>query len=130
MPAKALLYVTRKSGMTPAEFKAHYETVHVPFIKSLAGDDFPLSHRRLYLARPAPGDDDSYPVAVVVGSQEDFPYDAITELTFPDETTLKRFFKRRMEQGTKGTVDADEEKFLDGSKLKLVILGEVNETTR
>ncbi|KAL4936312.1 hypothetical protein BDV06DRAFT_216767 [Aspergillus oleicola] len=129
MTFKALLYVTRKAGTTPSEFKTHYETVHVPLIKKLAGSDFPLSHRRLYLARPTPGEDSSYPVAAVLGSQEDFPYDCITELTFPDEKAMQTFFARRMESGTKEIVEEDEHKFLDREKLKLVILGDVQETT-
>ncbi|KAL4790361.1 EthD domain-containing protein [Aspergillus venezuelensis] len=128
MPFKALLYVTRKPGTTPAEFKTHYETVHVPLIKKLAGDLFPLSHRRLYLARPGPGDDCSYPVAVVLGDQGDFTYDCITELTFPDEKAMQIFFAKRMEPGTKEVVEEDENKFLQADKLKLVVLGDVQET--
>ncbi|KAL4948678.1 EthD domain-containing protein [Aspergillus filifer] len=115
--------------MTPAQFKTHYETVHMPLIKNLAGDLFPLSHRRLYLARPSPGEEGSYPVAAVLGSQEDFPYDCITELTFPDEETMRTFFARRMEPGTKEIVEEDENKFLQAEKLKMVVLGDVQETT-
>ncbi|KAL4876899.1 EthD domain-containing protein [Aspergillus karnatakaensis] len=129
MTVKALLYVTRKPGTTPAEFQAYYDTVHLPLIKSLAGDDFPLSHKRLYLARPTAGDDNTYPVTALLGSQEDFPYDCITELTFPTEKALNKFFKRRMEPGTKEAVDADEQEFMDSSKLKLVLVGSVTETT-
>ncbi|KAL4961077.1 EthD domain-containing protein [Aspergillus stella-maris] len=129
MPFKALLYVTRKPGTTPAEFKTHYETVHVPLIKELAGDLFPLSHRRLYLARPSPGEDGSYPVAAVLGDQEDFTYDCITELTFSDEKAMQVFFAKRMEPSTKEVVEEDENKFLQADKLKLVVLGDVQETT-
>ncbi|OGM40819.1 hypothetical protein ABOM_010524 [Aspergillus bombycis] len=129
MVFQALLYVTRKSGTTPAEFQAHYETVHVPLIQKLAGADFPLAHRRLYLARPAPGEDNSFPAAVLMGAQEDFAFDAVVELTFRDEAAFKVFFARRQEPGTKELVDADEETFLDPTKLKAVVLGEVQETT-
>ncbi|KAL5045998.1 hypothetical protein BDW71DRAFT_182594 [Aspergillus fruticulosus] len=130
MPFKALLYVTRKQGLTPSEFKTHYDTVHVPLIKSLAGDDFPICHRRLYLARPEPGEDNSYPVVALAGSQEDFDYDCITEMTFADEAAFKKFFGRRMEPGTKEIIDADEEKFVDRTKFKVVVVGDVEETTR
>ncbi|KAE8148616.1 EthD domain-containing protein [Aspergillus avenaceus] len=128
MPFKALLYITRKAGTTPTEFRNHYENVHMPLIKGLAGPDFPLSHKRYYLARPAPGEDDTYPAVVLMGSQTDFSYDAVTEVTFGSEEAMKVFFGRRMEPGTKEIIDADEEKFLESSKVRAVILGEVNET--
>ncbi|KAB8067925.1 EthD domain-containing protein [Aspergillus leporis] len=129
MVFKALMFVTRKSGITPAEFKTHYETVHIPLIKGLAGSAFPLSHRRLYLARSPSSGEDTFPAAVLLGSQEDFSYDAIVELTFKDEAAFKHFFARRQEPGTKELIDVDEEKFLDATKFKAVVLGEVNETT-
>ncbi|KAE8387386.1 EthD domain-containing protein [Aspergillus alliaceus] len=130
MVFKVLLYATRKSGMTPAEFKAHYENVHMPLVKEAGGADFPLSHRRLYLSRPTPGEDNGFPPAVLIGSPDDFSFDAISELTFPDEAAFKVFFTRRHEPGTKELLDADEEKFLDRSKLRAVVLGDVQETTK
>ncbi|KAB8256545.1 EthD domain-containing protein [Aspergillus pseudonomiae] len=129
MVYKALLYVTRKSGTTPAEFRAHYETVHIPLIQKLTGADFPLSHRRVYPARPVPGEDNSFPATVLIGAQEDFTFDVVVEVTFRDEAACKVFTARRQEPGTKELVDADEEKFLDPTKFKAVVLGEVQETT-
>ncbi|KAL2851178.1 EthD domain-containing protein [Aspergillus pseudoustus] len=130
MPFKALLFATRKAGITPTEFKTHYETVHVPLVQSLSGEPgtLPISHKRTYLARPVAGEDNSFPAAVVVGSQEDFSYDCITEVTFEDEGAFKAFFAKRMEPGIKEVIDADEEKFLDSKKFKAVILGDVVET--
>ncbi|KAL4863225.1 hypothetical protein BDV12DRAFT_177795 [Aspergillus spectabilis] len=130
MTFKALLFVTRKPGMTPTDFQTHYDTVHLPLIKAIGGDDFPLAHKRLYLARPVAGEDHSYPAATLMGGPDDFPYDCITELTFPDEEALKKSFGRGMEPGTKEIVEADEQKFMDNTKMKMVVLGEVIETTR
>ncbi|KAL6229631.1 hypothetical protein BDW75DRAFT_235050 [Aspergillus navahoensis] len=130
MPFKVLYYVARKPGLTPSEFKTHYDTVHMPLIKSLAGDDFPTCHRRLYLARPEPGEDNSYPVVAFAGLQDHFDYDCITEVTFEDEAAFKKFFGRRSEPGTKEIVDADEEKFVDRTKFRVVVVGGVEETTR
>lgn len=124
MPVSALLFITRNPALTPSQFKTHYETVHVPLIKALAGSDWPLSHKRTYIARPVPGDDNSHPAAVLLGSQEDFSYDCITQVTFADEAGLKTFFARRMEPGTKEVVDADEEKFLVAEKVRVVLLGD------
>ncbi|KAL4899429.1 hypothetical protein BDW74DRAFT_183681 [Aspergillus multicolor] len=127
MPFKALLFLARKPDLTPTQFRAHYETVHVPLIKRLAGSDFPLSHRRMYLAR-LEGKDDTYPAVVLAGTQEDFDFDCVTELTFVDEDAFKTFFGRRMEAGIKEAVDRDEGEFLDAGRLKLVVLGGVEET--
>ncbi|KAL2793193.1 EthD domain-containing protein [Aspergillus keveii] len=128
MGFKAFLYATRKAGITPAEFKTHYDTVHVPLIQSLGGDALPIYHKRFYLARPLAGEDSTYPAAVVLGAQEEFPYDCITEIAFENEEKFKEFFAKRMQPGIKEAIDADEEKFLDSTKLKLVILGDVSET--
>ncbi|KAL2847006.1 EthD domain-containing protein [Aspergillus pseudodeflectus] len=128
MVFKALLYATRKAGITPAEFKTHYDTVHLPLIKSLAGDTLPIYHKRSYLARPLAGEDNSYPAAVVLGTQDDFTYDCITEIAFENEEGFKVFFGKRMQPGIKEVIDADEEKFLDSTKVKVVILGDVSET--
>jgi hypothetical protein len=38
----------RRSGITPHQFKEHFETVHIPLLKSVVGEDFPLSHTRHY----------------------------------------------------------------------------------
>ncbi|KAL5337429.1 hypothetical protein BJX70DRAFT_246322 [Aspergillus crustosus] len=129
MTFKALLFVTRKPGLTPTEFRTHYDTVHLPLIQSLGGADFPLSHKRLYLSRPDPGADNSYPATTIMGSPEDFPYDCITELTFVDEAGMRRFFRRRMEDGVREVVEKDEGGFMDSEKMKLVVLGGVVETT-
>ncbi|KAJ0415150.1 EthD domain-containing protein [Aspergillus carlsbadensis] len=128
MVFKALLYATRKAGITPAEFKTHYDTVHVPLIQSLGGDALLISHKRFYIARPLAGEDNSYPAAVVLGTQEDFPFDCIIEFTFENEEGFKGFFAKRMEPGVKEAIDADEEKFLDSTTLKMVVVGDVSET--
>ncbi|KAE8349225.1 EthD domain-containing protein [Aspergillus coremiiformis] len=128
MVYKILLYITRKPGTTPAEFKSHYETVHMPLVRRIAGADFPLSHRRLYLARPAPGADNSFPAAALVGSPEEFFYDAIAEVTFADEAAFKVFFGRREEPGVRELVEGDEEAFLDRTRFRAVVLGDVEES--
>lgn len=56
-------------NLTPAEFKHHYETSHVPLIQSLAGPLFPKSHTRFYIERkpqsqePSPTPASSAPAA-------------------------------------------------------------------
>ena len=65
----------------------------------------------------------------MLGDQGDFSYDCITELTFRDEEAMQIFFAKRMEPGTREIVEEDENKFMQADKLKLVVLGDVQETT-
>jgi hypothetical protein len=38
-----LIFAYRKLGTTPERFRDHYEGSHVPLIKEIAGEHFPLS---------------------------------------------------------------------------------------
>ncbi|KAL1629224.1 hypothetical protein SLS56_005447 [Neofusicoccum ribis] len=80
MPYTVLIFAYRKPGLTPEEFKNHYENVHVPLIKSIAGDKFPLSHPRSYINRTESKEDqgNSFPATVLAATQDDFCYDAIS----------------------------------------------------
>jgi hypothetical protein len=51
MPFKIVGYLTRKPGMTPAEFRNYYENTHMPLLVSLTGAAFPKTHTRTYLTR-------------------------------------------------------------------------------
>lgn len=73
--------------MSPSDFTHHY---HMPLLESLAGSDFPKSHARRYIQQTedkesSPSARNQYPAAVLLGSQTDFEYDAITELIFESE---------------------------------------------
>ena len=50
MPYSVLVYIYRKKGTSPKQFKEHYETKHVPIIQRLSGNLFPMSHSRHYMA--------------------------------------------------------------------------------
>jgi hypothetical protein len=183
-----IIFSYRKSGTTPEQFKTYYERSHIPLVRELAGDDFPLSHTRYYVQRtfqhPLPSSSppsetqtqsqarsqDSDPqelqrapqnnisnstigrsgsgditstniscvdnalqtlATVFVGSQEDFQYDAFAKLTFEDEAGFARFFNLMHEKSVvKEMVEGDEEKFLDRERMRVVILGDVIETSR
>lgn len=95
MTYRILIFAYRKPGTTPAAFKSHYETSHVPLVQSIAGDHFPKAHTRRYIHRTERSasathdDDDDHPASVLVGAQSDFEYDAIAELIFDDETASR-----------------------------------------
>ena len=134
MPYIILVFAYRKPGLSPADFKAHYENCHVPLLQSLAGDTFPNSHVRRYIQRSenkstsAPeahsGNNVNTPAAVLVGTQADFEYDAFAELTFDDEAAFQAFFARVGQGKAAEKIAEDEEKFLDRGKMRVVVVRE------
>lgn len=102
-----LVFSYRKPDLSPADFKAHHETSHVPLLQSLTGDHFPLSHTRHYIDRPA--NDSS--ATVLVGTQADFEYDAFGELTFANSGGFQTFVGIVGQAEAAEKIAADEEKF-------------------
>ncbi|KAJ5092971.1 hypothetical protein N7456_008832 [Penicillium angulare] len=129
MAIRLLLFAYRKPGLSPLQFKTHYEDIHVPLIKSLAGDDFPVLHSRRYLHRGNDlNDNNEYPATVFVGDQDSFKYDAICELVFNSQEAMERFRDKTGTPEAKAALEEDELKFLDRTKLKIVLLGDYIES--
>lgn len=119
-----VVFLTRKPGLSPAEFKDHYENKHVPLLHSLGGPTFPLSHTRHYLARDPSNPE--HPPIVVWGNPEGFDYDAFVEVTFESEAALREFQKVMVSP----EVLEDEDRFTDRTKLRAVVMGETTVTKR
>lgn len=49
MSYSVLMYIYRKEGTSPEQFKDYYETKHVPVIQRLSGSLFPTLHSRHYM---------------------------------------------------------------------------------
>lgn len=134
MPFTILLYSFRKPGTTPTSFKTHYESQHIPLLKSLTGTHFPKSHKRFYIQRTDSTNttstdnnhiqNDKYPATVLVGTQPDFSYDAIAELTFEDATKFQTFMDIVSQDEIKELIARDEELFLDRARMTAVVVGE------
>lgn len=118
-----LIFAYRKAGVSAAEFKAHFESSHVPLIKSIAGPLFPLSHTRRYIERS--GDD----AKVLIGTQADFEYDVIAELTFADEASFGAFYGTMQKEENAARLESDENAIADRSKTKVVVIGETITTS-
>lgn len=135
MTVKALIYAYRKPGLSPEDFKKHYEA-HVELVKSLTGLDFPISHKRTYVARNtvdispdgASSRNQKTPAVLIAGQQTDFDFDAYAELTFTDQNSFSAFAAKVQSPELAEQIAADEEKFLDRSKLGIAMLGDVTET--
>ncbi|KAK6221591.1 hypothetical protein LQW54_001363 [Pestalotiopsis sp. IQ-011] len=135
MTYSILIFAFRKIGTTPEQFRAHYEDSHVPLVKEIAGEHFPLSHNRRYVHRTAGKAEGTernadYPATVLFGSQAEFDYDAFAELTFADVTAFQTFFGITQKPENQERIQADEAKFLDSSRMTVVVLGETIVTTK
>ncbi|KAJ5626668.1 hypothetical protein N7528_004095 [Penicillium herquei] len=137
MSVRSFIYAYRKPGLSLTEFKTHYEA-HAALLKEIAGEDFPLSHKRNYIARTTvetstEGSSERNaltPATVLVGKQTDFDFDAYAELTFADQGSFQAFCAKVYAPEAAARIAADEEKFLDKSKLGIAMLGDIIETTR
>lgn len=123
-PFTLVVFVTRKPGLSPAEFKDHYENKHVPLLQSLAGPTFPISHTRHYLARDSVNPE--HPPVFVYGDSEAFTYDAIVEVRFENQAGLQEFQKTMLSP----EVLEDEDRFTDRTKLRAVGMGKTEVTRR
>lgn len=61
MTYTVLALIFRKPSITPDQFRTHYDTVHVPLLKSLVGDTFPMTHTRNYITRTSSASPPSSP---------------------------------------------------------------------
>jgi uncharacterized protein (TIGR02118 family) len=129
MTYRVLILVYRKPGMTPEDFKNHYENVHVPLVRDIAGPHFPLSHKRRYIQRTELPDG-TYPAILLSGSQEDFRFDAVAELTYKDEAASRASFARMNTTEAAKRIAEDCAMFMDQSKTPLVMLEDSVETYR
>lgn len=83
-----LMIGRRRQDITPEQYRDHYENVHIPLMKNLTGDTFPVSHVRHYVKRtedPNGSADLPFPADVLMGTQADFEFDAVAILTWRDK---------------------------------------------
>ncbi|TVY85533.1 hypothetical protein LSUE1_G000372 [Lachnellula suecica] len=126
MPYSILIIAHRKPGTSPAEFKQHYENVHIPLLKELSGSLFPITHERRYLQRTegASHDAASNPATVLVGTQGQFEYDSYAQLTWEDAEAFQKFFAVISQPEAAARITADEEMFLIREKTGIVVSGD------
>ena len=107
---------TRSPDLTPQQFLTHNEEVHIPLLRSLVGDSFPLSHTRHYVKRsPNP----PHAAMVFVGAQEDVPYDMTGTLVFNDEEHFQRYMTRLQEPDAAAKMAEDAERYMKKGSLRI-----------
>lgn len=117
MAFTVLLLIHRSSGLSTAEFKYHYENVHVPLIQSLAGSLFPISHTRRYTQH---ADEDN--------GAKGGGIDCVTEMQFDTVSDFRRLSDFLGSADVAIKVQKDCEAFMDPSKTEVVIIGDTVKT--
>ncbi|KAJ5151153.1 uncharacterized protein N7482_010405 [Penicillium canariense] len=137
MTFRVLVYAHRKPGVSPEDFKQHYEA-HIDLFKRLVGEDFPLTHRRTYIERTASDTaavdasprNATTPATVILGRQSDYDFDCLAELTFADRAAWDACTAKVLSPEIQAQIAADEAKFWDSSKTGVLVIGDVTETTK
>lgn len=113
---KILVFNKRKDGVSMEEYRHHYETVHAPLAHSL----FPTvkAYRRNYVDEDATARADTR--RGVSTASADF--DSVAEVFFDSWEAFEAFRDRSAEPDVRAQVLADEEKFLDPSAIKRVVV--------
>ncbi|KAK1569739.1 hype protein [Colletotrichum navitas] len=113
---KMLLFARRRQDLTPTQFHDYYENTHMPLLKNLSGDVFPLSHTRSYVIRDEP----DFLARVVLGEQSDFVFDSMAILTWRDEAHFNATFTVYGDENVGKKIKEDEENFIEWGKAVLV----------
>ncbi|KAI8236629.1 Alkaline ceramidase YDC1 [Colletotrichum sp. SAR 10_99] len=117
-----LIFLHRKEGLSHAEFKDHYENVHVPLTKELTGSLFPMLHSRRYIQRSP---EDGKPM-VLAGAKGEDEADAVVEVAFKDEAAAQAFFAATNSGEAMERLKKDNEQFLNWEKLRILKISEAS----
>lgn len=100
----------------------------MPLLKSIVGEDFPLSHTRHYVDLDLNGG--SHPLHPPFGAPDNFTYDAIAVFTFINKDHWDRFVAKCKQPDASRRLSEDDEKFQDYKKLKPVFIEDTKSTGR
>lgn len=117
---KIVILIKKKSGMIREDFIHHYETSHAVIGKRLLG------HLWVKYVR-------NYPKALMEYQPEetnvDDSYDAVTEIWLKDEAAMEEMGRIINDPENNKLILADEEKFQDRLKTRLLIVEEIDNGT-
>jgi hypothetical protein len=126
MPCTLVTLISRKEGMTLAEFKEHMESRFVPLMKEVCGPLHPVTWTRRYIAHTANDEQRKEgPLglpAFLIGHDQDIGWDSFSEMTFQDELHLQQYFALINEEEPAEKLLAEEAKFSDTQKLKFILM--------
>ena len=110
---KILIFGFRATNLTHAEYKDHYENVHIPLAQSYAGSTWPLSHTRHYFG--------GNKTLAAISAPTD--WDSMAVLSFRDETHAFTFNGVLKAPAAAKAIHDDESQFMADGSPKMVVIG-------
>lgn len=121
--AKLIFFLKRRSGITPEQFREHYENSHVRYAQKYIG------HLLTGYVRNYPTFAMLDPSSVPPGTQPapyDVGYDAITEMRVKDMAAIEEIGRIFNDPEIQPILKADERKFLDDKATVMIMCDEVD----
>ncbi|MCW1383611.1 EthD domain-containing protein [Novosphingobium sp. KCTC 2891] len=120
---KTIYFLKRKPGITPEEFRAHYESSHVLLAEKYIGhllQDYIRNYPTFALLNPS-----NIP-AGTVPAPYDIDYDCITEMHVADQAAIEEMTRIFNDPAINPILVEDELKFLDRDKTVMIMVDVVN----
>ena len=105
---KLVAFFARRPDFTHEEFRAYYETRHVPLVRSLL-PHFDIYYRN-YVSDPA--------------TREKLHFDVMTEVKFYAEELFKAVQRAMTDPAIASQIAQDENRFMDRAKSQMAIMDE------
>lgn len=110
---KSIALLKCKPGLTREQFVDYYENCHVPLVRSLLPEI--CGYRRNFI------DPDGAFVGPACAERD---YDVITEIWYADRAAYDSAMARHARPEIGGRISADEENFLDRSRIRMFVVEE------
>ncbi|RDW72406.1 EthD domain-containing protein [Aspergillus mulundensis] len=121
-----LVQARRQPTITQSAFRTQYESF-VSLVRALAGDAFPIVHRRTYIAHSTTLWEPLLGSNPLINSID---YDVLAELTFEDHAAYERFRAKLAEPSVARQMQDCAARFIDTCAIAMAAVGEVKETRR
>ncbi|MQP68303.1 hypothetical protein GE253_23570 [Niveispirillum sp. SYP-B3756] len=124
---KIIYFLKRKTGISPAQFREHYENSHVLLAKKYIGHlltDYVRNYPTFALLNPSNLKDDTPP------SPYDIGYDCITEMFVSGPEAIAEITRIFNDPIVNPILVEDELKFLDRDATVMIMVDEVNTGTK
>ncbi|WP_157219442.1 EthD domain-containing protein [Flavisphingomonas formosensis] len=121
--AKLIFFLKRKQGITPEQFREHYENSHARFAQKYVGHLLTGYHRNyptFAALDPSNVPEGSSPTPYDIG------YDAITEMRVKDMAAVEEIGRIFNDPAIQPILKEDERKFLDDSATVMIVCDEVD----
>ena len=118
---------SRREDLTHDEFKRIFEGNFIPLLERVSGPLFPLTYSRRYIAHHSNDEQRKKKGALgldtlVIGKEEDVPWDCIADMTFEDDLHMNQFLNFINEEGPGEQIMSCEATFSDTNKLRIIMM--------